>query len=122
MGKKSKIQSASNSKKEKNNSENSQKEAPESIIRNKDFQERISYLDDISSESQLSQSTFKGLFNFLVTFALVHFVMTSYVNYKKTGFFFELEIYNNVKRDYFLAVAVWPLFYLYSHMFHYVLI
>lgn len=86
------------------------------ISKYKDFQERISYLDDHSSESMLSKSSFNGLFNFLITLGLVKFVFTSYVNFKKSGYFIEMEIYDTVKRDYIYAISIWPLFYLYSHM------
>ena len=54
----------------------------QTIFRNKDFQERISYLDTFSSGSELSQSTFAGMFNMLVTLGLVHFTLISIVNYK----------------------------------------
>lgn len=105
--------SKSNHPKNPNHSNENQ---PKDHSKYKEFQERISYLDDFSSESELSKSTFNGLFNFIVTLGLIKFVFTSWVNYKKTGSFIELEIYNTVKRDYLYAVSVWPLFYLYSHM------
>ncbi|CAD8111043.1 unnamed protein product [Paramecium sonneborni] len=95
---------------------NVQKQAKIKHLRKHAFVNRISFLDDMDKDSELNKNKLVGFYNMLYVVAFYYFIINPIMSYWKTGQWIETSLYNQIRRDLFMCIVTWPLFYAWSHI------
>lgn len=85
------------------------------IKKKKSFLNRRSLLDDYYCDSSISLSDFRGFYTAGVIFGVFYLLTDPILRYLNKGEIFPLVFINTFKKDYFLCLAHWPLYYLFSY-------
>ncbi|CAK90388.1 unnamed protein product (macronuclear) [Paramecium tetraurelia] len=93
-----------------------QKQAKIKHLRKHAFVNRISFLDDMDKDSELNKNRLVGFYNMLYVVAFYYFIINPIMTYWKSGEWIETSLYNQMRRDLFMCIVTWPLFYAWSHI------
>lgn len=80
------------------------------------FISRVSLLDDYYPSSSIKSSEFKGFYTAGIIFGMFYLVTDPIIRYMNTGEIFPFIFINSFKKDFFLCLIHWPLYYIFSHI------